>query len=378
MSPAPMAYTEPSTSTAHTTNSYTIYHTHSTLTSVWTIIALSFIAVGVSGVFCYSIYSCYQTAAYQRHLEITKSIRQRKRAESRARKDLATNDELNDEYLEAKRSAINSERSNSVTSFQSSPRMPDINSPPLAVTYPTHTTPYMIHASPISPLPCTEYEPVKLSPGPPAPMFFDSNSIPFYITEMPRSPLINSKLAPVAGSFITISNDPADISSPLASDTSMSNTTELAKVTAFCPRPRSTSARLSRTRAGSLVDENCDPFSRAAPSTSSVILDTGNSDSPGEPVGMLHLQNQDIKQPPKTSTGKSHSTSANRAHDARSTRQERSRSRCHDHHATLRSQAKVRKRTKSKRPLQDIRTQNRCHEKGEQVRLINEGNPSFL
>ncbi|KAJ3794576.1 hypothetical protein GGU11DRAFT_759037 [Lentinula aff. detonsa] len=107
--------------------------------------------------------------------------------------------------------------------------MPDINSPPLAVTYPMHTTPYMIHASPISPLPCTEYEPVKLSPGPPAPMFLDSNSIPFYITEMPRSPLINSKLAPVAGSFITISNDPADISSPLASDTSTSNTTEFAK-----------------------------------------------------------------------------------------------------------------------------------------------------
>ncbi|KAJ3994839.1 hypothetical protein F5050DRAFT_412467 [Lentinula boryana] len=374
MSPAPMAHPEPSTSTAYTTNSYTIYHTHSTLTSVWTIIALSFIAVVVSGVFCYSIYSCYQTAAYQRHLEITKSIRQRTRAESRAEKDLVMNDdELNDEYSEAKvgifftiqkspsnraiyvlsqRLALNSEHNNSVTSFQSSPRMPDINLPPLAVTYSTHTTPYMIHASPISPLPCTQYEPVKLSPGPPAPMFFDSNSIPFYINEMPRSPLINSKLAPVAGSFITISNDPADISSPLASDTSTSNTTGCAKVTAFCPRPRSTSARLSRTRAGSFVDENCDPFSGTAYSTPSVIFAAGSLNPPGEPVGMLHPQNQDIKQPPKTSAGKSQSTSANRAHDARSARQE----------------------TKSKRPLQDIRTRNRCPEKDEQVRLINEGN----
>ncbi|KAJ3860605.1 hypothetical protein EV359DRAFT_85158 [Lentinula novae-zelandiae] len=191
-------------STAYPTNDHIIRHTHPSLNNIWTIIALTFVVVVVSCVVCYSIYSCYHSAVYQQQLEIAESIRQRAIFESRFREGLSANGELNDMHLKkhvcleetAKLPALNPDYNGSVTSFQSS-TMPDITSPALAVTYSTQI-PFMHHAPPIFPLPGTDYEAVKLSPGPSTPILFDSNNISFYI---PGSPLMNPKLAPAGGSF---------------------------------------------------------------------------------------------------------------------------------------------------------------------------------
>ncbi|KAJ4471961.1 hypothetical protein J3R30DRAFT_3685515 [Lentinula aciculospora] len=272
MSPASTTRSEfmPSTSTA--THNYIIKHTHPNLTSTWAIIALTFVVIVVSGVLCYSIYSCYHSAVYQQQLEITESIRQRA---NHASKDQSAYNQSDDDLtgrrsgFKAKRLILNRKRSNSVATSQSSSTMPDITSPPLAVTYSTHT-PYMYHASPISPLRSTEYESVQLSPGLSTPMYLDSNSIPYYIPEIPGSPLINSKLAPMCSSFKPSFNCSPFIFPPLTHGASTFKIETLAKFTAVCPRPQSTSAQLSRTRSASLVNGDLNSFARAAPLATSV------------------------------------------------------------------------------------------------------------
>ncbi|KAJ3812123.1 hypothetical protein F5876DRAFT_75139 [Lentinula aff. lateritia] len=231
-------------STAYPTNDHTIRHTHPSINNVWTIVALTFVVVVVSCVVCYSIYSCYHSAVYQQQLEIAESLRQRARAESRSRKCLSANGELDDMHLKkhvrleetAKLSALHTDYNSSVTSFQSS-TMPDITSPTLAVTYSTQT-PFMHHASPIFPLPGTDYEAVKLSSGPSTPILFDSNNIPFYMSE---SPLMNHKLVPADGSF-----DRPPSMSPPTEQVLTSGHEACVNVTAVCSRPRSTSGHFSR------------------------------------------------------------------------------------------------------------------------------------
>ncbi|KAF8826307.1 hypothetical protein F5879DRAFT_9398 [Lentinula edodes] len=231
-------------STAYPTNDHIIRHTHPSLNSIWTIIALTFVVVVVSCVVCYSIYSCYHSAVYQQQLEIAESIRQRARAESRSRKGLSANGQLNDMHLKkhvcleetAKLSALHTDYNGSVTSFQSS-TMPDITSPALAVTYSTQT-PFMHHASPIFPLPGTDYESVKLSPGSSTPILFDSNNIPFY---MPGSPLMNPKLAPAGGAFDHHPSMP-----PPTEEVLTSGHEACINVTAVSSRPRSASGHFSR------------------------------------------------------------------------------------------------------------------------------------
>ncbi|KAJ3820185.1 hypothetical protein F5880DRAFT_1590104 [Lentinula raphanica] len=96
------AFVPSSTFTAHSTSSYTNYHTHPTITSIWTIIALTIVVTVVSGVLCYSIYSCYQTAAYQHRLHITELNCQRAQARIsvKARLSSTKDGHANEEYIE--------------------------------------------------------------------------------------------------------------------------------------------------------------------------------------------------------------------------------------------------------------------------------------
>ncbi|KAJ3777042.1 hypothetical protein FB446DRAFT_811647 [Lentinula raphanica] len=281
------AFMPSSTFTAHSTNSYTNYHTHPTITSIWTIIALTIVVTVVSGVLCYSIYSCYQTAAYQHRLHITELNCQRAQARIsvKARLSSTKDGHTNEEYIEdrlldfdiAKRLSFNMGNSNSMISSRSS-AITDIDSPPLAAIYSTHNVPYMIHKSPISPiLPC-DYESAQKSPGPPAPIFFDSNHIPFYMPESPRSPLFDSKLAPVAGSLNTNSYDASPtVSSTFTSAMPILDASDCAKVTAFCPRPRSASTRQACKRVASsesLAEDPC-PFSQVSSSPTTNVTSIG-------------------------------------------------------------------------------------------------------
>ncbi|KAF9071051.1 hypothetical protein BDP27DRAFT_1446542 [Rhodocollybia butyracea] len=246
---------------------YTIDHTHPTLTSI-SIIALTLVVIVVGGIGYYSIYSCYRSAMYQQELERTESQRARGDTKIMSQKDQLEHHRTGFGTKEQTGSSVNF---SSVFSFQSSSTMPDLTSPPLAVTYSTHA-PH--HASPIFRLPA-DVETVTLS-SPPT-VFLDSNSIPFYVPESPSSPFIDPKLAPVGGAFEYTgrSNSRARASetarakfSPLISDSScLPSMSSGTSTTAVCPRPRSfsSSARLSRTRATSIVEENCDPFARVVP-----------------------------------------------------------------------------------------------------------------
>ncbi|KIK59995.1 hypothetical protein GYMLUDRAFT_244777 [Collybiopsis luxurians FD-317 M1] len=275
MSPTHSTHSEllPSTSTTFPTiNTHTIYHTNPSISSVWTIFALTFIVIVITGVVCYSLYSCYHSAIYQQELEITDSLCQYPQESKSARKNpsksrvrwekWAKERGSSEEKTGSKCSILNSDFNHSLASFDSSSTMPDLSCPPLAVTYSTNS-PRMHHASPIVPLP-KEHDHVKLCP---TPVFFDSNSIPFYVPDTPLHSVLNPKLAPVGGCFdsrLTESNTPSEASIAVSDSSLLPHSLPGPETTGY---PQFKSQTSARTRSLSPVNQTCDPFSRSIQAT---------------------------------------------------------------------------------------------------------------
>ncbi|KAF5355584.1 hypothetical protein D9757_012813 [Collybiopsis confluens] len=250
----------PSASTTHSaSNEHIIYHTTGSISSIWTIIALTVILVAVCGVLCYSLYRCYRSALYQHDLEYTERLYKQTQASNSS----LEKDSEGKAYWEKGRNSADYDGPNhSVISFESSSTMPDLTSPPLAVTYASQS-PRILHASPILALPSDfEYEHVQLSN---TSRYLDSKSASFYVLNvharshdaMSKSTII-SNMSPILA---------AQNSATTSTEQGFTTAQDLApKVSAICPRPRSMTLTLRRSRAPSLAGHRQDPFAHACSS----------------------------------------------------------------------------------------------------------------